>query len=75
MGYFSRTPATEQRRVEAFKRAVQRPDYAAWSTGPRTQRGALKMAQNATKHGGDSQVVKLAMQYADAVLLALEPKR
>lgn len=75
MGYFSRTPAFERRRLEAFKRAVARPEYAAWSTGPRTPAGGLKMATNATKHGADSQVVKLAMQYADAVLQALEPEK
>lgn len=75
MGFANVHPAIEQRRVEGFKRAVARPEYAAWSTGPRTQRGGLKMATNATKHGADSQVVKLAMQYADAVLQALEPEK
>lgn len=74
MGVFVKTADFERRRVQAIRMASNRPGYSSWSTGPRTSRGALKMAANATRHGGDSQVVKLAMQYADSVLLALEPK-
>lgn len=74
MGLFTKSPDIERRRTEGFKKAVERPEYASWSTGPRTKRGALKMASNATRHGAGSSVFALAMAYADAVLEALGQK-
>ena len=62
---------TEIRRITAIRAAAARPGYAAWSTGPRTARGKRKLAANATKHGGASMAFKLAVAYADAVLVQL----
>lgn len=60
--------------MRAFFEAVERPEYASWSTGPRTKRGGLKMAANATRHGAGSVVFDLALAYADGVLEALTQK-
>lgn len=66
-----RNADTEARRITAIRVAAARPGYAAWSTGPRTARGKRKLAANATKHGGASMALKLAVAYAEAVLMQL----
>lgn len=66
-----RNAEAEARRIAAIRAAAARPGFASWSTGPRTAEGKRKTAANATKHGGNSTVVKLATAYAEALLQCL----
>lgn len=66
------SPEAEARRLEAVRRAAQRPGYGSWSTGPRTAAGRRAMGRNAERHGVTGQAFRLALQYLRTVAQALE---